>query len=197
MHNEEVPLCLCTTFLEKLCPCLQNSLAVGGAIITPELAIAFDRFDPAARSASSVSLAEERVPVLDSAEEVADVDKVEEVVLPGPVEGGIVDLEADVGRNPLGLSWGEVRADYFGVGVLVGKVTEGLIWESSSGGIENHTLPRYLQWLAIVESGIRRHLTSSCTNIYDSLEDIVRSNERCSDPGTPTWTSFLIGARKS
>lgn len=52
------------------------------------------------------------------------MDKVKGVIFKSPFESGIVDFEADVGRDPLGLVGGEIGSDYFGIGELVGKIAE-------------------------------------------------------------------------
>lgn len=112
-----------TTVRIQLVPGLEDGLGVSGAVVAEEVHVGLARLDPAAGGAAAESLLEEAVPVLDGAEEVADVDEVEGVVLPGPRQRGIVDLESDVGRDPFGLAGREVGADNIGGGELVGKVT--------------------------------------------------------------------------
>lgn len=112
-----------TTVRVQLVPGLEDGLGVGGAVVADEVHVGLARLDPAAGGAAAEGLLEEAVPILDGAEEVADVDEVEVVVLPGPRQGGVVDLEPDVGRDPFGLAGREVGADNIGGGELVGKVT--------------------------------------------------------------------------
>ena len=96
-----------------------------GVVVAADDDLGLGGLDPAAGLGDEVGLAEELGPVLDGAEEVADVDKVEQVVVPGPFSGAVVDLEAQVRGHPGGLDRREVGADDLGGGELVGKVAEG------------------------------------------------------------------------
>lgn len=122
-----------TTVRVQLAPGLEDGLGVSGAVVADEVHVGLARLDPAAGGAAAEGLLEEAVPILDGTEEVADVDEVEVVVLPGPRQGGVVDLEPDVGRDPLGLAGREIGADDVGGGELVGKVTGRCV----SGGLIN------------------------------------------------------------
>jgi hypothetical protein len=51
---------------------------------------------------------EEGGPVLNGAKEVADVHKVKVVILPGPGEACVCDLEVYIWRDPFWLAWGEI-----------------------------------------------------------------------------------------
>ena len=57
------------------------------------------------RLQSTVGLTVEPVPVLDAAEESADVDKVKGVLPIHPLVLGVVDFESDVGGNIARLHW--------------------------------------------------------------------------------------------
>lgn len=65
-------------------------------------------------------------PVVDAAVEIADVDIVEVVFGPCPLELGVVDVELAVRRYPRGLDGGDVGSDGVGAGKLVGEVSGGL-----------------------------------------------------------------------
>ncbi|RBQ99468.1 hypothetical protein VDGD_20079 [Verticillium dahliae] len=93
-----------------------------GAVVAEEVGAALGDLDLAPRDEVMAALAEKGGPVLDGAPEGAGVDKVKVVAGPGPRKGGIIDLEADVGRHPGGLDGGEVGADDLGGGELVAGV---------------------------------------------------------------------------
>lgn len=90
------------TFSEKLRPELQAVKIISGSIIAADVDICFGGLDPAVGGTAAVSFLEERRPVFDGAEEIADVDEVKSVVVPCPAQGGVVDLELDVGGDPAG-----------------------------------------------------------------------------------------------
>lgn len=90
------------TLSEKLRPELQAVEIISGSIVTADVDISFGGLDPAVGGTAAVSFLEERRPVFNGAEEIADVDEVKGVVVPCPAEGGVVDLELDVGGDPAG-----------------------------------------------------------------------------------------------
>lgn len=94
---------------------------VDRTVVAAKLDVAFSGLHPSTGHAASIGLSEKRRPVLDGAEEVANMDKLKSVCVPGPGKGGVVDFEADVGGKPVGLAGREVCADYGGVGEAVGE----------------------------------------------------------------------------
>ena len=66
-------------------------------------------------------------PILDGADEVANVDVICRVGLKCPFLRAVVDFEFQVGRDPARLDWGDVGADNLAVGELVGEVTVALL----------------------------------------------------------------------
>lgn len=90
------------TLSEKLRPELQAVEIISGSIITADVDVCFGGLDPAVGGTAAVSFLEEGGPVFDGPEEIADVDEVKGVVVPCPAEGGVVDLELDVGGDPAG-----------------------------------------------------------------------------------------------
>jgi hypothetical protein len=87
---------------EELRPELQAIKIISCSIVTSDVNVCFAGLDPAVGGTAAVCFLEERRPVFDGAEEIADVDKVEGVVVPCPAEGGVVDFELDVRRDPAG-----------------------------------------------------------------------------------------------
>jgi len=87
-------------FSKKLGPELQAVEIISGSIITADMHVCFGGLDPAVGGTAAVSFLEESRPVFDGAEEIADVDEVKGVTVPCPAEGGVVDLELDVGGDP-------------------------------------------------------------------------------------------------
>lgn len=79
--------------------------------------------DPATRVSSFICFFKERSPVGYRAEQIAHVDKVKCVCVPGPRLGAVVDLELQVGWDPGGLCGREICADDGCVWMLVGIVT--------------------------------------------------------------------------
>jgi hypothetical protein len=78
---------------------------------------------PTAGFAATESLLVETGPVHNGSDHAAHVNKVERVVVPGPIQVRVVDFELDVGRNPARLDWSDVGTDYLGIRVFVTKVT--------------------------------------------------------------------------
>jgi hypothetical protein len=99
----------------------EDRLLVDRPVVGAKVDVAFSRLHPSTGHAASIGLGEKRRPVLYGAEKVANMDQVKSAVVPGPVEGGVVDLEADIGGKPVGLAGREVCADYGGVGEAVGE----------------------------------------------------------------------------
>lgn len=95
--------------------------------------VELDVLDVAARLGAAEGFAVEGGPVRDAAVQVAQVDKIKVVGRVGPGELGVVDLEAEVGRDPGGLDWADVEADDRGRGVLVGEVAG----EGQGGSLDN------------------------------------------------------------
>lgn len=82
----------------------------------------FDLLDVAAGFEVLVALPVEGGPVVDAAEQAADVDEVEVGGWVDPFAGHVVDFEAAVVGLHARLYGGEVGADDFGVGEFVGYV---------------------------------------------------------------------------
>jgi hypothetical protein len=99
LHEERVSK-LGTTLREELSPDLQTVNVIGSSVIAADVDVGLGGLDPAVLRAAAVGFLENRGPVLDGAEEVANVDEVKGVVVPCPAEGGIVDLELNIGRDP-------------------------------------------------------------------------------------------------
>jgi hypothetical protein len=99
LHEERVSK-LGTTLSEELSPELQAVDVIGSSVIAADVDVGLGGLDPAVWRTAAVCFLEDRGPVLDGAEEVADMDEVEGVVVPCPAEGGVVDLELDIGRDP-------------------------------------------------------------------------------------------------
>lgn len=140
LHEERVSK-LGTTLREELSPELQTVDVIGSSIIAANVDVRLAGLDPAVWRAAAVGFLEDSGPILDGAEEVADVNEVKGVVVPCPAEGGVVDLKFNIGRDPAvdgecdglqrlegeclrRLNGREVGADDFGLGVLVRKVTD-------------------------------------------------------------------------
>jgi hypothetical protein len=91
-----------------------------------------------------IRLLEERRPVRDTPDHVANMDVVECSLLGCPRLGAVVDLEEDVRRHPGWLDRGDVGADDFAVGVGIGKVAAGCYrgdaWGAGRGGFSHRPL---------------------------------------------------------
>lgn len=77
---------------------------------------------PLCKGCLLVGLLEEKTPVLDSSNEITDVDVAKVVFVPGPLFFKVIDLEFDVFGDPFGLDWGKVGADDGPVGMGISKV---------------------------------------------------------------------------
>ena len=76
----------------------------------------------------------QEIPVLDAAEEIADVDEVKQRFFERPGKRRVFKAEAEVRWDPAGLNWGEIRACHrrggVGVGEVAGKrVSNKSLWE--------------------------------------------------------------------
>ena len=89
-----------STLGEQLSPKLQNIKVVSSSVVTANVHIGFGGLDPAVFGTAAVGFFEQRGPILDGAKQVANVDKVEGVVIPCPAKCRIVDLELDVRGDP-------------------------------------------------------------------------------------------------
>ncbi|KAI6758426.1 hypothetical protein HG530_010666 [Fusarium avenaceum] len=99
LHEERVSK-LGTTLREELSPELQTVDVIGSSIIAANVDVGLAGLDPAVWRAAAVGFLEDSGPILDGAEEVADVNEVKGVVVPCPAEGGVVDLKFNIGRDP-------------------------------------------------------------------------------------------------
>lgn len=113
---------LLTGGVEKLTPAVEGAAFRDGAVIGGDLDGVVEVLNPSAWFETAEDLGVESWPVLDGPHEAADVDKVKIVVGEGPKRLGVVELEAAVCGNPDGLDGGEVGADDFSRGELVGEV---------------------------------------------------------------------------
>jgi len=73
--------------------------------VAAQLDIGLNLLEPATGLEGQIHLPIERVPVADGAMQVADMDEVEGAGLKGPVLLSIVDLKAQVWRDPAWLRW--------------------------------------------------------------------------------------------
>lgn len=109
-------------FDDDAAPGVVEVVGAHGGVVGHGLDRVLDNLDVAAGLGVGIGLLEEEVPVGDAAEELADVDEVEVVGREGPGEADVVDFEAAVGRDPLGLDGRQVGAGDGGGGILVGHV---------------------------------------------------------------------------
>lgn len=123
-RNLEHPPRLLAGRPEKLTPSLEDVVGVVryAGILGPRLQVDFHALDPPAGLESRKRLPVKPLPVVDPAEEVAHVDKVEDALAKCPVQLSIVDLERTVGRQPGRLHSRDVGANDLGGGKLVGHV---------------------------------------------------------------------------
>lgn len=131
---------------EEVAPLLEDVALVVRhlGVLAARLEVDLGVLDPAARLHVAERLAVQLAPVVDAAVQVAHVDEVELVLLEGPVELGVVDLEAAVGRDPAGLHGGDVKAQDIGRGVLVGHIASNALERVDLGmGTRLRTWPRY------------------------------------------------------
>lgn len=134
--------------IEELTPLLEDVVVVDDdvRVLGAELDVGLGVLEPAAGLEGLEDLAVELGPVADGAVEGAYVDEVEGGGLEGPVELGILDLEAEVRGHPAWLGRGDVDADDFRRGELVGNVA---VWDVRLWALKPRvtrsvlTLPRY------------------------------------------------------
>lgn len=93
-----------------------------GIVVCAPADAVFDLFEISSRFEVCVDAGVEFGPGGDGAVEAADVDEVELSFGKSPGFGAVVDLEAEVRRDPVGLDGGDVCCDYLGVGVFVCEV---------------------------------------------------------------------------
>lgn len=93
-----------------------------GIVVCAPTDAVFDLFEISSGFEVGVDAGVEFGPRGDGAVEAADVDEVELAFGEGPGFGAVVDLEAEVGRDPVRLDGGDVCCDYLGVGVFVCEV---------------------------------------------------------------------------
>jgi hypothetical protein len=101
-------------------------------ILRPGLAVDLHALNPTSGLEVFEGLTIKFGPIIDAAEEVADVDEIERGLLKGPVKLSVVDLEGAVRGDPARLHGGDIGTDDFGVGEVVGRVT-GVGWRFSCG----------------------------------------------------------------
>lgn len=109
-------------FLEDFVPLVEDVIFLHDVRVAPN--VEFLVLEVAAGLQVAVGLLVEGWPVADGAVEIACVDIVKVVIWPRPLQLGVVDLELAVRGNPGGLDGGYVGADYLGLRVLVGEVSD-------------------------------------------------------------------------
>ena len=62
------------------------------------------------------------MPVLDATEKTPNMDVIKMIVRVGPLRLAIIYLELQIGRDPCGLDWRQIRAQDNGARMLVGKI---------------------------------------------------------------------------
>lgn len=120
--DREGPAHLVAAFIEELGPAVEDVLLGEGDVVRVELALHFEVLDPAAGGEVVEGFFVEGRPGGDAAVEGADVDEIEVVWGPCPVEEAVVDEEFHVGRYPGWLNRAQVGADDFRLGILIAKV---------------------------------------------------------------------------
>lgn len=93
-----------------------------GIVVCAPADAVFDLFEISSGFEVCVDAGVEFGPRGDGAVEAPDVDEVELSFGEGPGLRAVVDLEAEVGWDPVGLDGGDVCCDYLGVGVFVCEV---------------------------------------------------------------------------
>lgn len=82
-------------------PLVRRGLLLEAVVVAEEVGAALGELDGAAGRAVVVAVGDEGRPVLDGAGEGAGVDEVEVVLGECPVQGGVVNLEADIWGDPV------------------------------------------------------------------------------------------------
>lgn len=102
---------------------LAQSIVLGkGVVVGVGGGLDLSQLDPSTGLQASPGLSKDGVPRLNTLGQVTDVDEVEGVGLESPLALSIVDLEATVGGNPVGLDGRQVDSDDLSRGVGVGHV---------------------------------------------------------------------------
>lgn len=101
---------------------MENVAGRDGIVVCAPADAVFDLFEISSGFEVGVDAGVEFGPGGDGAVEAADVDEVELAFGEGPRLRAVVDLEAEVGWDPVGLDGGDVCCDYLGVGVFVCEV---------------------------------------------------------------------------
>lgn len=130
LDNTERPPRLFTTRPKYLGELIQGAV-LGDALVRDPDKRGVLVLDPAAGLASTEGFPVQPRPVGNVAGQEADVDEVKGVVVPGPIEVGVVDLELDVRRYPARLDGRQVGARYFDTGMSIAKVTVGNVSSDS------------------------------------------------------------------
>lgn len=101
---------------------MENVAGGDGIVVCAPTDAVFDLFEISSGFEVGVDAGVEFGPGGDGAVEAADVDEVELAFGKSPRLRAVVDLEAEVGWDPVGLDGGDVCGDYLGVGVFVCEV---------------------------------------------------------------------------
>lgn len=101
---------------------MENVAGRDGIVVCAPADAVFDLFEISSGFEVGVDAGVEFGPRGDGAVEAPDVDEVELSFGKSPRLGAVVDLEAEVRRDPVGLDGGDVCCDYLGVGVFVCEV---------------------------------------------------------------------------
>ena len=128
------------TSLEDFPPLVKGAALSYGIIVTHETGPRLEGLDVSAGLRAPVRLAEERVPVLNTPDEVAHMNEVDGVFIEGPGLRAVLDfaacwlvcrrgraiavyaLQLDIRGNPRRLVWRDIGANHLAVRVLVGEV---------------------------------------------------------------------------
>lgn len=113
VENPKGPSALVATLQEQFTPSSEWMGLVRSTVVALQFYSNLQLLNPPSGLEMVVGLLVQPWPVVDRAVEHANVDVVKVVFLPRPVVGGIIDLEADVGRNKGRLDGREVGTDDF------------------------------------------------------------------------------------
>lgn len=113
VENPKGPPTLVATLQEQLTPPGERMGLVRSTVVALEFYSNLQLFNPSSGLEMVIGLLVQPWPVVDRAVKHANMDVVKVVFAPRPVVGGIVDLEADVGRNKVRLDGREVGTDDF------------------------------------------------------------------------------------
>jgi len=112
---------------EDAVPLVERAVVRDKSVVAPPPGRRVVVLDVAARFQDPISLFVQMIPILDAADQVADVDVVERAVRPRPLHFRVIDLEPHVGRQPLLLHGRDVGADDLTLGEGVAKVSVSLL----------------------------------------------------------------------